>query len=244
MNQSDVPARFPIPFANNAGASYIRSIPQAHQTPTGSDAPASLFDGFAVENFAPIGSGGIPPNGKDFNGILNQITAHNRWQAAGGPAIFNSTFATAIGGYPKGAVLASTVTTGLLWLSTVDGNTTDPDGGSPANWKGFGPALALTISAPNWRRVAADGFVEMGGVLNPFPRSTEGGFSMTFPFSGFPTACLGFDGVPINASSQTSGLTTIQEVSLSQTVASLFAQNHQSNLDDVSGGMRWRAWGY
>lgn len=244
MNLADLPTRFNYAFAYSAAGSYIRTIPDAHQVPTGSDAPASLYDGFPPECFSPIGSGGIPPNGKDFNGILNRITAWNRWQAAGGPATYNSSFSTAIGGYPKGAILKSTATEGLLWMSVVDGNTTDPDGGSPANWKGFGPALTLTISAPNWKRVAADGFIEMGGVLNPVPRSTEGGFTLTFPFSGFPTACLGFYGVPINSASQTSGLTTFQEVSLSTTVASLFAQNHQTNLDDIAGGMRWKAWGY
>ena len=98
MQQSDLPARFPIPFGNSAGASYIRPIPTDPATPTGSDAPASLTEGFPPETFLPESSGGIPPNGKDFNGILNQITAGLRWLAAGGAAIFNSDFSTAIGG--------------------------------------------------------------------------------------------------------------------------------------------------
>lgn len=134
MNLTDVPARFPIPFANGATSDFIRTIPQAHQTATTSDAPASLVDGFPPETFSPTSAGGVPPNGKDFNGIFNQLSAWSRWQAAGGPAIFNSTFCTAIGGYPKDAQLASTVTPGVIWVSTADGNATDPDSDTAANW--------------------------------------------------------------------------------------------------------------
>jgi hypothetical protein len=46
MNQADHPRRFPIPFANSAGASYIRTVPKDAVTPTASDAPASLEEGF------------------------------------------------------------------------------------------------------------------------------------------------------------------------------------------------------
>lgn len=243
MNQSDVPARFNIPFANNAGGAYIRSIPDGHQNPTGSDAPASLYDGFPPECFQDIALGGIPPSGKDFNGILKRLSEWARWQAAGGPAIFNSGYASAIGGYPKGAVLASTATDGLFWVSTANGNATDPDGGSPANWKGFGPALTLSFDGSNnWRRVAADGFVEMGGIAS-FGRWTEGSFSLTFPFSGFPTACLGMTAMTRGSGSPT-GATFAQELSLSATMATLYLQSDESSPIDTNGTYRWRAWGY
>lgn len=170
MQQSDLPARFPIPFGNSAGASYIRTIPKDPVAPTGSDAPASLTEGFPPETFLPESSGGIPPNGKDFNGILNQITAALRWMAAGGPAIYNSDFSTDIGGYPKGAVLASVATAGILWQSTANNNTTDPDSVGAANWvrysSGSGPQVVTSILNENGGyRVWSDGFKETWGYV-------------------------------------------------------------------------------
>jgi hypothetical protein len=135
MKQIDIPQRFPIPFANNAAPGLVRPVPQAHQNATLTDAPASLTDGFPVETFTPLDAGGIPPNGADMNGILNQITAWNRWQAAGNPSLFNQAFCTAIGGYPKGALIASTATPGRYWTSTVDDNLTNPDAGG-VGWIG------------------------------------------------------------------------------------------------------------
>lgn len=192
MNQSDIPARFPIPFANNAGGAYIRTIPQAHVAPSGSDAPASLYDGFPPETFTALGAGGVPPSGKDFNGLLNQVTAWARWQAAGGPAVFNSSFSTSIGGYPKGAQVASTVTAGKIWVSTADANTTDPDGGSPANWVALQPATAsqapitITINANGW----AFG-INIGGTTYyvqccKVNCNTSGGTAFSWPVA-FPT---------------------------------------------------------
>ena len=125
MKASDIPSKFQIPFASAAGGSYIRAIPQASQIGITAGA-ASLTDGFPPVNFVPVGSGGTPPAGEDFNGILNQITLWTRWQNAGAFVVYDGTFSTAIGGYPKGAVLAST-SAGSLWLNTTDDNTTNPD---------------------------------------------------------------------------------------------------------------------
>ena len=82
MQLSDIPRRFAIPFASGAGADYVRDIPKDHVDATSTDAPASLQDGFPPETFVAIAAGGIPPSGADFNGLLKQITAWNRWQAA------------------------------------------------------------------------------------------------------------------------------------------------------------------
>lgn len=133
MQTSQIPPKFPIPFANNAGGGFIRAIPTAHVAATTTDAPASLYDGFPPETFTPVASGGVPPAGADMNGLLEQITAWNRWTSAGVPAQFDGAFSTAIGGYPKFTVLAST-TAGRLWQSTAENNTTDPDSGGAANW--------------------------------------------------------------------------------------------------------------
>lgn len=128
MRQSDRPARRAIPWASQAGASYVRSVPDSG-APSGA---ASYAAGFPPETFQPIASGGTPPAGQDFNGILLDVTATKRWIDAGGAAMFDQAFANAIGGYPAGAVLYST-TAGVTWQSTADNNTGNPDAGA-ANW--------------------------------------------------------------------------------------------------------------
>lgn len=138
MNLSDIPDRVAIPFANSAGSGYIRPVP----VPSAGGGAASFTDGFPPATFQPLSGGGAYVNGEDVNGILNHVTKWTRWQAAGGPAVYNSTFATAVGGYPHGAVLKSSATDGLLWQNSVDGNLTDPDGGSAAGWVPVGPTAA------------------------------------------------------------------------------------------------------
>src|ERR1700737_4301684 len=133
MFASNIPAKFPIAWASGAGAGFINPIPTASQIATVPGA-ASLTDGLPPLNFQPVASGGIPPRGKDFNGLFNQITAWNQWQAAGGSITFDAAFAAAINGYPRGAVLMSAVVLGNMWMSTVDNNMTDPDSNSAANW--------------------------------------------------------------------------------------------------------------
>jgi hypothetical protein len=134
MLSSSIPARFGIPWGASAGGAYIRAIPQASQIGITAGA-ASLTDGWPPATFLPIGAGGTPPFGQDFNGILKQITQWNQWQAAGGPTTFDQTFANAIGGYPKSAVLAGGGATPFttFWLNQVEGNTANPDTGG-ANW--------------------------------------------------------------------------------------------------------------
>jgi len=147
MQASQIPSKFAIPFANSAGVGYIRTIPQASQIGVTNGA-ASLTDGFPPLTFLPVGAGGTPPWGQDFNGILKQITQWNQWQSAGGLAVYDSGFSASIGGYPQGAILASATATGVIWMSTADNNTTNPDGVSPANWVLITPkATSLTSYA-------------------------------------------------------------------------------------------------
>jgi hypothetical protein len=143
MLASSIPAKFNISFGNNAVPTNINPIPQASQIGITTGA-ASLVDGFPPVTFIPVGAGGTPPWGRDFNGLFNQITAWTQFaDCAGGLPLFDATFSSAIGGYPKGALIAaiSGVTTGSpqggahLWLSTVDNNTVNPDTVfNTANW--------------------------------------------------------------------------------------------------------------
>ena len=145
MQDSNIPAKFSIPFANAAGGSYIRVIPTASQIGI-TDGAASLTDGFVPMNFIHTDAGGIPPDGRDVNGILSQTTAWIRWLSAGGPVYYESAFSTAIGGYPKGAAIASATVAGVLWTSTVENNTSNPDTGG-AGW------ITITGVANTWTQV-------------------------------------------------------------------------------------------
>lgn len=155
MKLSDLPTRIQAPFGNSAGGGYIQNpIPIASQIGI-QDGRASFTDGFVPLNFLPVGAGGVPPYGADMNGILYMATAWNRWQSAGGFVPYNSGYASAIGGYPKGGLLASTSFSGF-WLNTADDNTGDPEAGA-ANWLKFYPYFQETLTANRTYYVSTTG---------------------------------------------------------------------------------------
>jgi hypothetical protein len=159
MQSSSVPPRVPVPFADGGARNSIPAASQIGVTP----GAASLTDGFPPLTRTPKSAGGVPPTGEDMNGILWLTSAWARWSGAGGPVVYDSAFSTAIGGYPKGAVIASP-TLGRLWLSLADNNTSNPDTGG-ANWQNMSAMLAAgiptsigttqTITAPLWANRAA-----------------------------------------------------------------------------------------
>lgn len=139
MKKADIPDQFPVPFGNAAGGGFIRPIPEASQVGI-QDGAASLETGFPPLNFLPVSSGGVPPFGQDMNGLLNQSTSWNQWQGAGAAALYDSAFQTAIGGYPKDAIvtLAGYSQAGVCLISLVDDNM-DPITlfSVGANWQAF-----------------------------------------------------------------------------------------------------------
>jgi hypothetical protein len=200
MLASQVPANFPIPFANAAGVGYKNTIPQASQIGVLAGA-ASLTDGFPPLNFlpAPPYGSGVPPFGQDFNGILYEITASVQWAQAGGMPVYNSAFSAAIGGYPNGSVLLMASGKGM-WMSTVDNNLTDPDT-SGAGWKilSIAPGAYLDLSVAGAVNVtlttlqAANAVIDMTGAITAnievivptvtgvwtFSNTTTGAFAIT-----------------------------------------------------------------
>ena len=126
MLSSAVPDKFPLYWAVGADPAYVRDIPEDSQIGV-QDGAASLTTGFPPDTFTQIAAGGTPPFGTDFNGIFRQITQIQQWQQAGGQWKYDSAFATAIGGYPSGAILQSNVVLTRQWQSFVDSNLTDPD---------------------------------------------------------------------------------------------------------------------
>lgn len=172
MKIADIPTKFTIPFANAAGGGYIRSVPQASQIGITNGA-ASLTDGFPPLTFLPVGSGGVPPFGQDFNGLLKQVTQWNRWAGAGGVAAYDSAFSTAIGGYPLGSILAGAA--GIVYISTVDDNTSNPTTGG-AGWSAI--ATATTILNNSYTYAADTGGAgAIVATLTPAPSGYVTGMS-------------------------------------------------------------------
>lgn len=167
MQSSNIPSKIPLPFAYAAGPSYKNTIPTASQIGI-TNGKASLTDGFPPLTFQALSSGGVPPFGADFNGILNEITAIQQWQQAGGFFPFDSAFSTAVGGYPKGAMLQSVSFDGF-WISTIENNTNNPDV-SGTGWKPFYfsglQAIAITSTSMSLSNVqAAYPIIKFSGVL-------------------------------------------------------------------------------
>lgn len=194
------PSNYPLPFASSGTKN---TIPTA-ATGTGK---ASFTEGFPAVTMLPLTAGGIPPEGKDFNGILFDITSHTIWVNAGGQYQFDAAISTAIGGYPAGMVLQSN--DGLAaYVSAVDNNTTDFNA-TPASigtlwlkWAGNSSA-GVTITTTGGATVltatqAAADFVIISGVLTSdasiiFParlgkwsviNNTTGAFAVTTYASG------------------------------------------------------------
>ncbi len=190
MQASQIPTRIPLPWANSGTKN---TIPTASQIGITAGA-ASLTDGFPPLTFTPIASGGVPPAGADFNGILNLLSANLQWENAGGYYTYNAAFSTAIGGYPKGATLVSS--SGLnFWRNTVDNNTNDPDGATPTGWVPMAGSFAnsfllvanTTLTAPQ----AGNLFVIGSGctvITLPAGSSVAVGSIFEF-FSGTATVC-------------------------------------------------------
>lgn len=120
------PGKIITPWAESG---LKNTIPPASNPATGR---AGFDQGFSAINMTAKEAGGIPPFGQDFNGIFYEVTNILRYMQTGGQPTFDAALATAIGGYPKGAmVLGSDGLT--LWQSQVDSNTSNPDVDS-TNW--------------------------------------------------------------------------------------------------------------
>lgn len=128
MQLSDEPSKVLTPFA----ASGSRNVISATSLIGVTDGAASWPDGFPPLTMTDPGAGGVPPDGKDFNGVLYALSAASRWTVAGGRPYYDSAFSAAVGGYPLGSVLMASDQSGF-WVSTANNNTNNPDSGG-ANW--------------------------------------------------------------------------------------------------------------
>lgn len=117
---------------------------------------ASYEKGFPQSTMKKVTEGGIPPQGKDFNGILNEISSHTVWTNAGGTYKFNGELSNAIGGYAKGAVLVAD-NLKFAVISLVNNNkinfNTNPSSISPTGpWRLWCDSETLDTIVPDLRR--------------------------------------------------------------------------------------------
>ena len=207
MQASNAPTKSAVPFANSGAKNTIPVASQIGITP----GLASFTDGFPPLTMTPLAAGGVPPYGQDFNGILNFLSSAVRWAQAGGGYPYDAAFSTAVGGYPKGAILVAASGSGN-WLNLVDNNTTNPDTGG-ANWISLGAGIASTAQAQAQtddstlltpkkladalkganQSLVANGWQKLpGGLILQFmtaPATVNSSSTATFPFA-FPNACL------------------------------------------------------
>lgn len=118
MQASNAPTKSAVPFANSGAKNTIPVASQIGITP----GLASVTDGFPPLTMTPLAAGGVPPYGQDFNGILNFLSSAVRWAQPGGGYVYDAAFATAAGGYPRGAILLKAGLNGI-WVSTAENNT-------------------------------------------------------------------------------------------------------------------------
>lgn len=138
MNRADAPAKQAVPFGVNGQREAL--LPT---TPAG-DNTASYDAGFPPVTMILKAAGGLPPKGQDMNQILYELSALARWLSAGAINSYDATFSTAIGGYPKGAVVIGT--DGITrYISTVDSNVTNPNT-SGAGWFNISSGYLQTLN--------------------------------------------------------------------------------------------------
>lgn len=144
MQKSNAPTKLTVAFASGTGAGPVNVVPL---TTSGTTGAASYQTGFTSVNMEPIASGGVPPFGADFNGIIQNATKAQIWQQSGFTWTFDSTFSgnANIGGYPAQSVLMMGSGNGL-WINKTDNNTTNPDATGTSGWLGLPAVGAYTIS--------------------------------------------------------------------------------------------------
>lgn len=176
MQDSDLPYKFATIWGASATSGYLTAV----IPPTATGAAASQVLGFPPITSVDPGAGGIPPDIADFNGVLQYLSAWDRWAQAGGPIYFDGSFSTAIGGYPKGAVLAQAATLGQFWISTVENNTSNPDVGG-ANWDTLLPFAAVNGDASKVFNVANAATSTEAVALGQFLANASTTGSLTLP---------------------------------------------------------------
>lgn len=170
------PVLIPQAFAANGSKNNIQNTRQPGQDPE----DATWSDGFPNVTMQPIESGGLPPKGMDFNGILNALSATIVHMQKGNLFYFDKAYCDAFGGYQKGAILLADDST-KVFISVADRNTNNPNQ-NPQSWEviaGIGLNAASASKLFEGRNIGGVFFdgtqdIDLPGVNKPGNQSTTG----------------------------------------------------------------------
>jgi hypothetical protein len=124
-------------FGSQAASGTITTpIPNVSQIPT-APGRASYPTGFPPLCGIPAASGGINPFQQDFNGLGYDISSNIAALTGGQLYKFSATWAAANGGYALGATLQQAANPLGYWISTVNGNSNNPDTGGSGWTAGY-----------------------------------------------------------------------------------------------------------
>lgn len=122
---------------------------------------ASYNAGFPPITMIAKSAGGQAPLGKDFNQIFNELSADAQWNQASGIYPYDAEFSSAIGGYPKGALVLGS--DGIqIYQSSIDDNTS-------------------ALSDESWISIAGD----VSKLITVDDLSQQNGFSLVGQVSSF-----------------------------------------------------------
>lgn len=170
------PVLIPQAFAANGSKNNIQNTRQPGQDPE----DATWSDGFPNVTMQPIESGGLPPKGMDFNGILNALSATIVHMQKGNLFYFDKAYCDAFGGYQKGAILLADDGT-KVFISVADKNTNNPNQ-NPQSWEviaGIGLNAASASKLFEGRNIGGVFFdgtqdIDLPGVNKPGNQNTSG----------------------------------------------------------------------
>ena len=170
------PVLIPQAFAANGSKNNIQNTRQPGQDPE----DATWSDGFPNVTMQPVESGGLPPKGMDFNGILNALSATIVHMQKGNLFYFDKAYCDAFGGYQKGAVLLADDGT-KVFISVADKNTNNPNQ-NPQSWEviaGIGLNAASASKLFEGRNIGGVFFdgtqdIDLPGVNKPGNQNTSG----------------------------------------------------------------------
>lgn len=144
MNTLQNPEVLKLPFANNG---QKNDIPLVQTDPNSSN--ASLTTGFPPITMKPKSDKGIPPEGKDFNGVLYLMSSFYFAFQNGWLPTFDAEVAQAIGGYAKGAILWHTAGESRQALQSQKNDNMDNFNENPdfigTSWKAIFPDLQTIL---------------------------------------------------------------------------------------------------
>lgn len=213
-------------------------IPDSADPTTGR---AGFDQGFPPINMTPVAAGGIPPFGQDMNGVLYDLSSAIQYVQAGRSFPFNQEFATAIGGYGKGALVTSASDQSILYRSKIDSNTIAPPS---ANWELASTIPQATEAVIGGAKIAsiatAAAFLNNTDIITPARLASALGLRVGHTFTGNDWAPMP-GGLIVQWGTQSLSGTSVVNITLPITFPNAFLNaqsNNGTNSSNANAGHR------